>query len=171
MECRGLLKQLDLEEKEAAWLEDRLARKTQASETDKEIIRLHRKLRRLGDQAEVVESLSTKVYCLRVALNVAVTAEVEQLIKQIFDAGRIAILNISHDMPQMASLADEAVVIRQGHHFDTLQRPGLDPNELVSILSWMCFHPKGGGGEHNDVLHGRLSTQSTVFIIILDISE
>ncbi len=69
------------------------------------------------------------------ALGVAETAEVEQLIKRICDAGCIAILIVSHDMPQVARLADKAVVMRQGHHVATLQRPELDPNKLVGYVT------------------------------------
>lgn len=69
------------------------------------------------------------------ALGVAETAEVEQLIKKICGTGRIAILIVSHDMPQVARLADKAVVMRQGNHVATLQRPDLNPSELVGYVT------------------------------------
>ena len=69
------------------------------------------------------------------ALGVAETAEVEQLIKKISSAGRIAILIVSHDMPQVARLADKAVVMRQGNHVATLEQPDLSPSELVGYVT------------------------------------
>ena len=75
----GLRKEIGRREGQVARLEDRLAREKQESETrketirclDDEVIRLHRKLRRLRDQAEVVKSLSGEVYRLGVALGAA----------------------------------------------------------------------------------------------------
>ena len=66
-------------EQEVARLEDQLAREKQKSAAHKETIRsldeetigLYRKLRRLRDQAEVVESLSAEVYRLEVSLGAA----------------------------------------------------------------------------------------------------
>ncbi len=69
------------------------------------------------------------------ALGVAETAEVEQLIKRISGTGRIAILIVSHDMPQVARLADRAVVMRQGNHVATLEEEGLTPGELVGYVT------------------------------------
>ncbi len=75
----ALRKEVGRREKEVARLEDRLALEKQKSATDKETIRsldeeaigLYRKLRRLRDQAEVVESLSAEVYRLEVSLGAA----------------------------------------------------------------------------------------------------
>ena len=75
----ALRKEVGRREKEVARLEERLAREKQKSATDKETIRsldeeaigLYRKLRRLRDQAEVVESLSAEVYRLKVSLGAA----------------------------------------------------------------------------------------------------
>lgn len=69
------------------------------------------------------------------ALGVAETAEVEQLIKRISGTGRIAILIVSHDMPQVARLADKAVVMRQGNHVATLRQPELNPGALVGYVT------------------------------------
>ncbi len=75
----ALRKEVGQREKEVARLEDRLAREKQKSAVHKETIRsldeeaigLYRKLRRLRDQAEVVESLSAEVYRLKVSLGAA----------------------------------------------------------------------------------------------------
>jgi transposase len=76
---RALRKEVGRREKEIARLEERLAREKQKSaahketirELDEEAIGLYRKLRRLRDQAEVVESLSAEVYRLKVSLGAA----------------------------------------------------------------------------------------------------
>ena len=75
----ALRKEIGRREKEVARLEELLTREKQKSAAHKETIRsldeeaigLYRKLRRLRDQAEVVESLSAEVYRLKVSLGAA----------------------------------------------------------------------------------------------------
>ena len=69
------------------------------------------------------------------ALGVAETNEVEMLVKRVKNAGEVATLIVSHDMPQVARMADKVVVMRQGHHVATVHGPDLDPNELVGYVT------------------------------------
>lgn len=67
------------------------------------------------------------------ALGVAETAEVNSLIRDLSISGEVGIILISHNMKQIQQLCDKAVVLQQGHHVATLDKP--EQNELVAYIT------------------------------------
>jgi simple sugar transport system ATP-binding protein len=68
------------------------------------------------------------------ALGVVQTARVLDLIRSVRDSG-IAVVLISHNMPQVIEIADRVEVLRLGHRVAAFQREGLTVERLVAAMT------------------------------------
>lgn len=69
------------------------------------------------------------------ALGVEETEQVLQMIEKLRDQQGISMLIISHNMQDVYRIADRIVVLRQGRHVATINKPDTSPQEIVAYIT------------------------------------
>lgn len=128
-----------------------LDRTTMRSRTDQELDKLHIKIpaptmpvrSMSGGQRQAVAIGRSAVWGQKLlildeptaALGVEETEQVLRMIERLRDEQNMTFIVISHNMRDVMRIADEIVVLRQGHHAATLSKVNTNPEELVAYIT------------------------------------